>query len=124
MKAKPWQIVVMVVALVAVGVSAALMLSRSGPKIPSTVMLVDVSTGQLYEVNIKRYRLGLPAQDPEQKEYRLFAVRKTDEGWEVTGNGLGLLHTMKIDTGAVDTATGRVLKPSKDVREYVPPGAK
>lgn len=125
MKAKPWQIVIIALACIAVGASAAYMFTRSGPNIPSTIMLVDVSTGQLYQVNIKRHRVGLPAQDPEQKQYRLFPVRKTEAGgWQITENGLGLIRTMTdIDKKAVDPRTGEVLSASADIREYVPPGA-
>lgn len=124
MKAKPWQLVVIALAFVAAGASAAYMLTNAGPKVPSRIMLIDVSTGQLYEVNLKRYRVGLPARDPDQQQYRLFPVQKEGTGWVLTENGRGMIRGTDVDTKAVDLTTGAVVQASQDVREYVPPGAK
>jgi hypothetical protein len=123
MKAKPWQIVVIALAFVAVGASAAYMLTSSGPDIPSRITLVDVTTGQLYEVNLKKYRVVLPARDPEQKQMRLFPVKKSGAGWVLTDTGMGMIRGTDLDTKAVNLSTGEVTNASADVRQYVPPGA-
>ncbi len=122
MKAKPWQIVIIALAFVAVGASAAYMLSQSGPKIDTKLTLIDVTTGQLYEVNLKKHRVALPARDPEKGEYRLFPVRKNDDGkWVLTDNGRGMIRGTTLAAKAVNIETGEVLESSDSVQDYSPP---
>lgn len=123
MKAKPWQIVVIALAFIAVGASTAYMLTSSGPNVPSKIMLVDVSTGQLYEVNLRKHRVVLPARDPDQKQYRLFPIKKSASGWTLTESGMAMIRGTDVDVKAVNLSTGEVTQASSDVRQYVPPGA-
>jgi hypothetical protein len=125
MQAKPWQIVVIALALVAAGASTAYMLSQSGPKFPTKITLMDVTTGQLFEWDTKKYRVSLPAADPASGEYRLVPVEKGEGGaWILTGNAKGMLRSITSKVTAVDTKTGEVTGASSDVKRYVPPGAK
>lgn len=123
MKAKPWQIAIIALALVATGASTAYMLSQSGGvKIDTKLTLVDITTGQLYEVNLKKHRVALPARDPEKGEYRLFQVRKSDDGkWFLTENSRGMLRTTKFSTKAVNAETGEVIEASPEITAYTPP---
>ena len=122
MKAKPWQIVVIALAFIGVGAALTSIVSPSGPDVPTRIMLVDVTTGQLYEVNLKRHRTGLPARDPEHKQHRLFPVKKAGSGWVLTENAMGMIRGTALEVKAVDLRTGEVTHASADVKQYVPPG--
>ena len=125
MKARPWQIVIIALAFIAVGASAAYMWSQGGgPDIPTRITLIDVTTGQLYEWNMKKYRVSLPAPDPATGEYRLVPVLKKEEGgWELTGNARTMLRGIKSKFAAVDAKTGAIIETSSEIKTYVPPGA-
>jgi hypothetical protein len=123
MKAKPWQIAIIALAFVAVGAAAAYMFSGSGPDVPTRITLIDVTTGQLYDWDMKRYRVALPAPEPASREYRLVPVLKKDGVWELTGNGRSMLKGITAKITAVNAKTGEVVQASADVKEYVPPGA-
>lgn len=81
---KPWQLILIVAAFVALGVSAFLMLSNNDVQKASSMMLADIETGDLYEVKLKRVRgVTLPAKHPETGERTLVPVKKTDTEWVV-----------------------------------------
>lgn len=108
---KPWQIVVIIAAVIAVGFTGWRLLTRSGPKLPNSVMLVDVKTGALFELDISGRRAGYyPAPHPDTKEYTLMPVFQAEDGsWRISGHSLPALQDVRGETPAVtDPSTGRV----------------
>jgi hypothetical protein len=106
MKAKPWQIVVIVAALVIAAVSVALTLRRNDqPKLSEDVMLVDVTTGQLW----KAARVGIPATNPETGKQSLVSVYQDQNGrWMTSNREVAVVTTLGVQPTAVDTSTGEV----------------
>jgi hypothetical protein len=109
--AKPWQIVVIAAAVVAVGVMLFYTL-RSGDSIPhaSDVLMVDVTTGDLYRVSLSsRKVLGTPERNPDSGKLTLFKVNKSEDGrWTVLRRDLGALSLVEGDPKALDRQSGEV----------------
>lgn len=84
---KPWQVVLIVVAVGVLAFSAFRMMGNDVVKGPSGIMTVDVMTGQLYMVKKGKARGVLyPVRHPDTGERTLFPVNQdedTDE-WTVT----------------------------------------
>lgn len=122
MQARPWQIAIIALSVVAAGASSAYLLTRSGPNIPTRMTLVDVSTGKLYELDKAKYRVLLPARSPDDGEIRLVPVAKDESGkWVVTGNGMAMLKGLTTKITAVNIETGEVTPAGSKVEKYIPP---
>ncbi len=122
MNAKPWQIGVIVVGLLAAtGLSVWNLLGSDG-ELPSTYLLVDVESGQVFRVNKDRHRLSLPAPHPKTKKRSLIGVEKDEQGFFVDNYNLGALKSLDEDVKntAIDPQTGEFLVPAKDPISYDP----
>ncbi len=108
---KPWQIVVIVGAFLGAGVLLWLTLNR-GPdiRIADAMLMVDVRTGELFEVSRKPRPPTIPAPNPGTKELTLLPVEKGEDGtWRVMGRYLDNVEALKPSTEVlVDRDTGEV----------------
>lgn len=84
---KPWQIVLMVVAVVAVAASAYFSFSGSSgrPELISEITMVDVTTGQLFNFTLGGKRgVSVPETNPDSGKRTLVPVYKDSAGtWMV-----------------------------------------
>ncbi len=81
-KAKPWQLVVVVLGFLALGVSLYFALTKETVQLASTVTLVDVETGQLYKAPFPTRRsVVYPAINPSTKAETLMPVDKVEGKW-------------------------------------------
>ena len=82
---KPWQIVLFVVAVVALGFSVWRVLGKSSVPQTTGYMTVDIMTGQLYDVQKGKAKgVPLPARHPETGERTLYPVNQVDDVvWEI-----------------------------------------
>lgn len=72
---KPWQIVLLVVAVLVLAGSLWLTFSGSGPDFGSRVYMVDVVSGELFVADTEKQRgMVLPAKHPETGERTLLPV--------------------------------------------------
>ena len=117
---KPWQIVLFVAAVGALGWSIWNVLGSRGVQLKSEMVLVDVVTGDLYTVSTKR--LALPAKRPLTGERTLFPVEETEdgEGWALNGRTLSRLPGELSDSNIIDPQSGQVLVPGNP-KKYVKP---
>jgi hypothetical protein len=109
--AKPWQIVVIVAAIVLVIGSLAYTFSGSAPvKTASELLLVDVGTGDLFVASVRNRGIAIPANHPETQQPTLVPVSQDEEGrWTVSRREIGALKTLKVSTSAlVNEQTGEV----------------
>lgn len=83
-KLRPWQIGLFVVALIAVGVAVAFSLRGSGPPLSKHVVLVDVTTGELFDLSTKG-GMGavIPELHPDTKQPVLLPTTEKDGKWTV-----------------------------------------
>jgi hypothetical protein len=109
-QAKPWQIAVLVVGVLVLGISLFMSIFRGGgPEFSSSIVLVDVTTGKLYEVNRpERMTLSLPAADPRKNPpvKSLYPAKNVDGKWYVNERVLGDLASSKIETSGLDPKSG------------------
>lgn len=110
---KPWQIVVMVLAIVAVGASAYFTFSgTSEVKFADEILMVDVNTGDLFAFPVGRRKVVIaPETNPETGTRSLLSVYKDERGrWLVDGRELGAhLSNIPGDHNAiVDRRSGEV----------------
>lgn len=83
---KPWQIVVIVAAVIVLAFSAWRMMGSDVAKGPSGYMTVDIYTGQLYLVKKGKAKgIMFPAKNPDTKERTLYPVEQSssDSDWEL-----------------------------------------
>jgi hypothetical protein len=109
---KPWQIVVLVVATVALGASLFFTFGRSGPRVQlaSTMIMADVTTGELFEFSISGRRgMTVPGLNPDSGRFLLLPVERNDSGgWVINERARGLLSDLEAEPAAVDRKTGEV----------------
>lgn len=110
MGAKSWQIAVIAGGLLLGGGLLVWQTMGSGDQeaeFSDTMMLVDVATGQLYEVNLRKTRPAVPAKSPETGQRTLVTVHKSKEGqWVVTPTELDEVEAMKDANKVIDLASG------------------
>lgn len=124
MKAKPWQIALIVIGL-AVGLGSAAWFAFSGDdvKLDRRYYLVDVETGDIYEVDSTKHRLVLPAMHPETGRVCLIGIHRLEDGtWEVPGRDLSSISQLEkgVQVKAVDRETGRLVNPAGEPKRYAP----
>jgi hypothetical protein len=110
---KPWQIVVMVIAVVAVAASAYFSFSgKSDVKFASEITMVDVNTGDLFAFPVSRRQVVIPPEaNPDTGKKTLLRVNKNAAGkWVLDGREVSaILPTIEGDHKAViDRKTGEV----------------
>lgn len=121
MKAKPWQIALIVIGL-AVGIGSAAWTIFGGDRVElaNVVLMVDVESGQIYEVNLNRTRITNPALHPTTGKLQLVRLDRSDDGTLfVNPRDMQLLQYLDKDVTnkAVDPKTGELLiAPGKPVR--------
>ncbi len=122
---KKWQAAVLGLALVAVGVSVFFSLRGSGPESMMTkrVLLVDVTTGDLFEMSTKKGAAIIPELNPATGQRALYPVTKDDRGqWHVSPRFLTGLEELGIKaTAMVDRASGHVQVKEGTVRKLSGP---
>jgi len=120
---KPWQIVVLVLGLIAIGfVGFRLLRGSGGPVIQDRLYLVDVTTGQMYSASTK-VPLGIPAKSPETGERTLWPANRNEDGqWVVSSfviDGVrGSDGYDDLPDDVINWASGIVTGASGGVQEY------
>lgn len=84
--AKPWQIALIAVGLLAGVGGIVWAISSMGPlETATSVILADLSTGELFEANTAGRTVVIPMKNPITGERLLFPVAKTEDGqWKVS----------------------------------------
>ncbi len=125
MAAKPWQIAVIAGGLLLGGgllVWQTMGTTAEDAHMTKTVMLVDVTSGQIYKADTRKGGVLFPARSPETGKRALLPVHKDDSGkWVVSPRYLDILQQVEAENKVVDAKTGDLQQASSDVREYVKP---
>jgi hypothetical protein len=122
-EARPWQVAVVVVGLlVLIGSVVYQCTSRNEVELADSVILVDVTTGELIEAAYPGRAVGFPATHPDSGARTLMpAVQDPETGrWSVEGRYLGNLKDLgvKLD-GLENPASGLVKKGGSPSRKKV-----
>jgi hypothetical protein len=125
MKIKPWQVAVIVIGiLVGVGSAVYQLITPSGPRLPDSMLLIDVESGQVYRANTRGRSVMLPARRPDTGKIALLRLRTDDEGKHyVSGRDLSLLQYLDqgVEVKAINPESGDVIQASKDIKTYEEP---
>ncbi len=111
--AKPWQIALIVIGLLAGGAGVVFALTSMGPvETAAQVYVVDVESGQLYRANTVGKTVLIPMTSPETGENTLYPVVEDEESgeWRISDRyrDAFLRRTEGQDTPAVDRSSGVV----------------
>lgn len=103
-KAKPWQLVLLALGLLALlYVGYRLASGGDGPRTVSSILLVDVVSGELFEQPTGNLTLIIPARHPDTNESTLLPVLKDEAGvYRVERRYLDELKDSKVATPSVD----------------------
>ena len=119
---KPWQVVLIVAAVVAMGVSLWYSLSDSGSvKLADELMLVDVTTGDLFAAKVSGGKAVVtPAKNPETGKVALLWTHKNEKGvWTVSARDLSALPRIEGEPKAlVDRRSGEVKVTSETPKKF------
>ncbi len=122
MKAKPWQIALIVIGL-AVGLGSAAWFAFSGDdvQLDRRYFLIDVESGDIFEVDSTKYRLVLPARHPETGRISLIGVHRGDNGvWFVPPRDLGSIKQLDkgVEVKAINKDSGDLINPPGTPKRY------
>lgn len=111
-KVKPWQIVVMVVAVVAVAASAYLSLNKDkGPKLIDEITMVDVTSGDLFVFPLTgKKSVAIPELNPDTGKRTLMPTYRNEAGeWTIGPRDRDALNAFKNEPKlVVEVSTGKV----------------
>ena len=114
-------------AVVALAMVAALVLcigvwfsffSGGAPKAPSAMLLIDVSTGELYEAKLGKRSWVIPMKNPDTGVRSIFPVRKSDDGqWSIHERYLGAMDGIPVNSSVlIDAENGIVIPQSENAK--------
>lgn len=125
MKSKPWQLVVIVLGLLVGAVSIGWALTQGDAvDLPHRLTVVDVESGQLYDVDTSRVSMMVPGPHPETGKFTLIPCYKdeTSGKWMVSSRDARSLRDLdkSIKVTAVDLSSGEFLVEPKAPIKYRP----
>ncbi|MEO1583106.1 MAG: hypothetical protein AAFR96_00885 [Planctomycetota bacterium] len=111
--AKPWQIALVVIGLLAGGVGVAFAISSMGPvETKSSVFVADVVSGELFSADTAGKTVLIPMTNPETGENTLYPVIQDEESgeWTIAPRYINAFRNRTEDgeTPVVDRSTGAV----------------
>ena len=97
---KPWQIVLFVVASLALIFIAFNIIRGNGIDIEHDLIVVDVISGEVYEIDTNGRGIVLPTKNPQTGERTMYPVFKNESGqWVLEGRALSAIRERKLKTG-------------------------
>lgn len=113
---KPWQIILVVVALGVLGFSVWRSMNSGQPQLTQSVLLVDVKTGDLFELSLAGRRAAVyPEVHPDTGERTLMPVEEENGVWKLLQYTMPAIEHVpgdmpaveSLDTGVVSVNEGR-----------------
>jgi hypothetical protein len=107
---KPWQIVVLVSAVVMLAASVYFSMGDGDVRVDSHIRMMDAATGELFSIRVGKGGATIPGKNPKTGEKTLMPVEEREPGqWFIRERYLGALTEIQGDKSAVvDPKTGRV----------------
>lgn len=125
MDIKPWQIILMVVAVVVLGYSVISFLGQGRVDLPGSVLVVDVETGGVYRMDLgKRNGAYFPEKSPATERHTLMPIIKNeDDGqWYIDGHARSAMQDIDGTNKYVDESNWQVTVESEKVISNLKPG--
>jgi len=111
MKAKPVQIAIIVIGLLVGIVGIVLSMKKyAGPDLANKMILVDVTSGELYAVSTNGRSILLPYRSPDSNEPTLLPVifDENDSSWRVKSRYMDAMNDIKPVSDKIDPKSGRL----------------
>lgn len=108
---KPWHIGLFVAAAaVMVGSFWFTLSDDSGADLADAIIMVDVSTGDLYRFSLTDRGVVIPARNPDTDKRALLPIQKEEDGkWRLLERYRGSINSLEVQpTAVVDTESGEV----------------
>ena len=121
---KPWQMIVIALAVIVLAFSAWRFMGGQGLDQPDGLMTVDVMTGQLYDVDRGRaVGIVLPVRHPETNEPTLFPVEQDSSGdWVLVPRYVPSLTDEMIESSSfIDTGLNLTVLDTDPIKHVVLP---
>ena len=97
---KPWQIVLFAAAALAIVYIGYKTIRGNGIDIAHDIVVVDVISGEVYEIDTNGRGIVLPTKNPQTGERTMFPVYKDEEGqWVLDGRGLSAIRSRDLKVG-------------------------
>ncbi len=111
--AKPWQIILIVVGLIAAGVTVWMLGFGSKSEknlLADSIVMVDAETGQLYQFSLKGKRgVMVPERNPDSQKIALIPVIQDEAGqWSVTERTRSTIQYLEVPNNMIDRSSGTV----------------
>jgi len=121
--AKPWQLILIGVGLLGAVVCFLIFNPFVDPveaQMARRVYLVDVSSGELFEVSTKERGIAPPLRNPETQKVSLVPVKEGENGsdWYVSSRHMALLEMVEVEVSAVeeDGKVPQAVGPPKSIK--------
>jgi hypothetical protein len=105
---KPWQIVVIVAAIVVAATSFLVFGRGEKLDLDNSLRMVDVRTGEVFSLKAGRGGTMIPGQNPKSSEWTLMPVEDRDGKLFVSERYLNALKSIPGEHAAIDASTGEV----------------
>ncbi|MBO6740304.1 MAG: hypothetical protein JJ916_10625 [Phycisphaerales bacterium] len=115
---KPWQIILIAVAVVVLGFSLWRSFTSGQVNLPDSVLVIDVETGDMYRMGLgKRNGAYFPEKNPESGQHNLMPVVKTESGdWIVPNHARPAMQDIDGENKFVNESDWRVNIESEDIK--------
>ncbi|MDQ7013514.1 MAG: hypothetical protein Q9O74_06405 [Planctomycetota bacterium] len=112
---RPWQVVLFVVAAVAIVFSVARGLLADRPELSHQLYLVDIRTGEMFSIDPSGKSIPVPARSPVSGERDLYPAARDESGeWILDFRALNQVQADRAEAAeAIDINSGRVLDAGK-----------
>ncbi len=115
---KLWQIVLFVAAAGAIVLTAYRLWRGDSVEVAHDLLVADIATGQVFEIDTNGKGIALPAKHPETGDRTLYPIFRGEGGqWTLESRALAAINARELETGgAIDKETGVVTVESSKIR--------
>jgi len=115
---KPWQIILIVIAVGVLGISLWRQVSAGKVNLPDSVLVVDVETGEMYRMSLgKRNGAYFPEKNPTTGENNLMPVIKSESGeWVVPNHARPAIQDIDGENNLVNESSWVVNIENEDIK--------
>lgn len=115
---RPWHIVLFVAAAGALAFLGYQILRGDGIDVAHELLVADIATGEIYEIDTNGRGIALPARHPDTGERTLYPIFRGEGGeWMLESRALAAISERNIETGTViDKETGAITVDANRIR--------
>ncbi|MEZ6163750.1 MAG: hypothetical protein R3B67_04865 [Phycisphaerales bacterium] len=115
---KPWQIILIVVAIGVLGFSVWRQVNSGSINLPDSVVVIDVETGDMYQMSLgKRNGAYFPEKNPETGVNNLMPIIKDEDGrWVVPSHARAAMQDIQGTNQLVNESSWIVAVENEEIK--------